>query len=609
MAGLRIAYLEIDNFRGIKRAKLRLAQHNVFIGPNNSGKTTIIEALALLFGRDRLLRPLTEYDFFGGDPKPDTRIRITATIVGFDPNDSGEHPEWFRMGRAVPKWLDDTTGELHPSAEDESWLLACQVVYVARFDQELLEAESVRFFCNDDVPGDPFLDDTALSPFPSQLVRDLGFLFVPASRSWDRVMSFGSELFKRVVTSAGGKPSKSVLIARDALRKPSNPLEADPNLKELVEHLNNELAGFFIDDPKLHLRVTSTDAEGVLEAVIPHYSRAQKGLELPARRQGSGLVSLQWLLLLLELARKRAENGLPFLMALEEPELHVPPALQKRLVHRIQSLSAQTFVSTHSPVVAAMAKLNGLWRLHNADGSLSAIPLALATPSDQTPNSLRVLFFSRKHETISALMHDAVLVPEGYIDFVLLQVLARSVDVAEGWDKDSICTFSVYVGIVPTQDAAVVATTQHLLTLHRNVSAIVDGDSNGRSYASGLTKLATRPVSVARWCDAWSLEDLIGWMLSADSQAALANITPHIQTPVASIDELVERLKVDRHVPGGLKTDQMLYEIIGDTVATVESIRCRARDVLNALADIALGRPTRLFKPSVDDPDILVFSP
>ena len=55
----------------------------VLVGPNNCGKATVIEALALLFGRDRMVRTLTEYDFFGGNPQPTDRIRLIATVTGF----------------------------------------------------------------------------------------------------------------------------------------------------------------------------------------------------------------------------------------------------------------------------------------------------------------------------------------------------------------------------------------------------------------------------------------------------------------------------------------------------------------------------------------------
>lgn len=43
---MRVSRLSIRGFRGIKSADITLGRHAVLVGPNNSGKTTIIEALA-----------------------------------------------------------------------------------------------------------------------------------------------------------------------------------------------------------------------------------------------------------------------------------------------------------------------------------------------------------------------------------------------------------------------------------------------------------------------------------------------------------------------------------------------------------------------------------
>jgi len=45
---MEIANIHIRNFRGIISGSIDFAKHSVLIGPNNCGKTTIIEALALL---------------------------------------------------------------------------------------------------------------------------------------------------------------------------------------------------------------------------------------------------------------------------------------------------------------------------------------------------------------------------------------------------------------------------------------------------------------------------------------------------------------------------------------------------------------------------------
>src|SRR5262245_17376427 len=57
-ATLQIAKLKIENFRGVREGTVQFSPHTVFVGANNCGKTTVVEALALLFGRDRMIRQL-----------------------------------------------------------------------------------------------------------------------------------------------------------------------------------------------------------------------------------------------------------------------------------------------------------------------------------------------------------------------------------------------------------------------------------------------------------------------------------------------------------------------------------------------------------------------
>ena len=54
-----ISKLEIDGFRGVRHGEIFFSKLTTLIGPNNCGKTTITEALALVLGRDRLVRSLT----------------------------------------------------------------------------------------------------------------------------------------------------------------------------------------------------------------------------------------------------------------------------------------------------------------------------------------------------------------------------------------------------------------------------------------------------------------------------------------------------------------------------------------------------------------------
>jgi putative ATP-dependent endonuclease of the OLD family len=213
---MHIVRLTIEGFRGVKSATIQLGKHAVLVGPNNSGKTTIVEALALVFGRDRLVRRLTEHDFHGSEPNEKSRITVVATISGFPQNDPNHNRDWFRPDRAVEKWLDPKSQALHPSATATYTDLAAQIGFVARFDLEELEPETIRFFVDDEATiGDPFADQSHLKIASTRTIQGLGFFLVPASRTWDRWISFSSELFRRVIATRGGMPAQAVRMERN----------------------------------------------------------------------------------------------------------------------------------------------------------------------------------------------------------------------------------------------------------------------------------------------------------------------------------------------------------------------------------------------------------
>jgi putative ATP-dependent endonuclease of the OLD family len=606
---MELAHLKIENFRGVREGSIHFGRHSVLVGPNNCGKTTIIEAIALLFGRDRMVRALTEHDFHGSSPQPADRIRLVATIIGFAGEEPAEHPAWFRADRAVVKWWDPIANTPRPIRERAEWRLACQIAFCARFDRPSLEVETLRYFHDDDLVADPFIDDV-VTMVPARLIRDLGFFLVPASRTWDRVVSFGSELFRRVVASAAGQPAESVITERNRLRAPDRPLEADPQLEPIVTSLNLELSGFFRNRPRLQLRVTATDSDGLLEAVIPHYLHNGAALGLPARRHGSGLISLQHLLLLLQFGRQRATAGEGFWMALEEPELHVPPALQRRLLTRIQALSTQTFVTTHSPTIAAISDPTAVLVLRNDAGALSAEPLQTGSLASDLPNSIRKLFQLNRTETISALMHDAVLVPEGLIDHDWLRLLVRAVDLGQDWTPETECRFDCHIGVIPTHDAAVVSTCSTLDRLHPNLAALVDGDPPGIGYATALAAAGASPPVILRWPDGWAIEQVIGWILEADGVAALAQVQAAIEPPPPDIATLVVRLASKDRAAHGTKDDRIAYEVVAAVIGDRPLCRARARALLNALATSAMGDASAMFTADpAGSPRIRIFRP
>lgn len=577
---MRVSNLKIENFRGVRSGFVRFGKHPVFVGDNNTGKTTLIEALTLLLGRDRLVRELTEHDFYGSCPQPVDRMKLVATITDF-PNDDPEHSShWFREGRAVVKWLDEATGAVHPQRDNQAWKLCCQIAVQARFDHESLAVEMLRYFHDHDEPVDPFSEDSP-AVIPGKLIQELSFYLVRASRTWDKIFSWGNELFKRTVLAAAAQPAAALLAERDRLRAPEQPIDADPGIEPLIQNLNKELALSFPNAPKVQLRLTGTDSRSVMETVSAHFAAAD-GISIPAARQGSGLVSMQGLLLLLELGRARAAAGGEFLMALEEPEVHLPPSAQQRLVQRVQALSTQTFVTTHSPLVASMADPTSVLVLKKHEGELSAEAFLEAPLPATAPNWQRKFFQHSRVDVLSALMQPSLLVPEGRADFQLLRCILRPLMMTAGWVDTMSRPFGIEVGVVPTEDAKVVDTHRLMSRLHRRVSCLVDGDGEGLLYVGQLQNAAVPPASVIRWNDGAMIEDTVGWILSADEDVAVAKLAELSQVPPTSAADVVAYLKAK-------KMDVIAYELVAEAISITPGCRSRAANLLAGLACACAG--------------------
>lgn len=596
---MRVATLNIENFRGVRTGFVRFGKHPVLIGDNNTGKTTLIEALALLLGRDRLVRELTEHDFYGSCPQVTDRIKLVATLTDFPNDDPEQSNQWFREGRAVVKWLDENTGAVHPSRDNQNWKLCCQLAVQARFDHESLTVEMLRYFHDHDEPIDPFAED-ATAPVPGKLIQELSFYLVRASRTWDKVFSWGNELFKRTVLAAAAQPASALLAERDRLRAPEQPIDADPGIEPLIQNLNKELALSFPNAPQVQLRVTGTDSRAVMEAVSAHFA-AVDGISIPAARQGSGLVSMQGLLLLLELGRARAAGGGGFLMALEEPEVHLPPSVQQRLVQRVQALSTQTFVTTHSPLVASMADPTSVLILKKHAGVLSAEPF-LEVPLTATAQNWQRKFFQHSRvDVLGALMQPSLLVPEGRADFQLLRCIWKPLMMTIGWVDSMSRPFGVEVGVVPTEDAKVIETHQTMARLHRHVSCLVDGDSEGLRYIERLRATPTPPAAIIRWNDGAMIEDTVGWILAADEAAAVTKLTELSQPPPTSVADVVVYLKAN-------KMNIIAYELVAEAIVTTPTCRERVADLFNGLACACAGSPaTQRF--ARDPHGVWVFQP
>jgi putative ATP-dependent endonuclease of the OLD family len=126
-------------------------------------------------------------------------------------------------------------------------------------------------------------------------------------------------------------------------------------------------------------------------------------------------------MLLLAMLSQIAEDKQNVIFAMEEPETAIPPYAQKRIVHELRKLSAQSILTSHSPYVLEEFTLDETMVLNrSAAGELSRFPIVLPTSVKQ--KRYRQEFRTRFCE---ALLSRRVLIAEGATEATSLPAAAR----------------------------------------------------------------------------------------------------------------------------------------------------------------------------------------
>src|SRR6266567_2753880 len=183
----KIARIEINNFRGIATGKLDFTDHMVLIGDNNSGKSTVLEAIDLVLGPERLSRRpvIDEHDFYAGayvdaEGKP-IPITITLIVIGLSDEQTRhfrDHLEWWDTKAQL--LLDGPPAE---KTDETNVIAALRVGFTGTYDEEDDDFTGKTVFLS------PALENGEYAQFHKSDKRLCGFLFLRTLRTGRRALS------------------------------------------------------------------------------------------------------------------------------------------------------------------------------------------------------------------------------------------------------------------------------------------------------------------------------------------------------------------------------------------------------------------------------------
>lgn len=439
---MRACRLTIKNFRGVKSATLHLPQHGVLIGDNNTGKTTILEALDLVLGPDRLNRqpPIDEHDFFrgaylpepaapaadpaeavddGGDGEPPApeadavppRIEIEVTVADLTEEQKGKFGDYTEFWDEATDTFYD---EPNPAGVDAATITeALRITFLGWYDAEEDDFEGKTYFTRSLTEGD------RPEPFSRKHKQVCGFLYLRSLRTGSRALSLErGSLLDIILRLKEVRPQmwEATLGTLAGISVASDPkLGISPVLESINTALKKYVPKEWGVEP--HLKVSNLTREHLRKVITAFIATGDGDHAAPFYRQGTGTINMLVLAMLSQIAQDKQN----VIFAMEEPETAIPPYAQKRIVHEVRKLASQTLFTSHSPYVLeefAVEETVVLGR--DGDGVLEQKAISL-------PDNVKLKRYRQQFRTrfCEGLLARRVLVAEGATETSAFPVACR----------------------------------------------------------------------------------------------------------------------------------------------------------------------------------------
>lgn len=431
---MRVVQLNIENFRGIKKAQLFFPKHGVLIGDNNTGKTTILEALDLVLGPDRLNRQpvIDEHDFFRGiyiqkvDEVQTTqsereqgtsgqaespKIIIEATVADLN------EEQIARFGDQIEFW-NSTMNQLYDDpnptgVDDGSITEAIRITFHGWYDAEEDDFEGATYFTRS------LSENDKPEAFSKKHKQVCGFLYLRTIRSGSRALSLErGSLLDIILRLKEVRPQmwEDTIATLRGIDVASDPaLGVSPILDSINTALKKYVPKEWGVEP--HLKVSNLTREHLRKVITAFIATGDGTHAAPFYRQGTGTINM----LVLAMLSQIAESKQNVIFAMEEPETAIPPYAQKRIVHEVRKLASQTLFTSHSPYVLEEFETNETIVLVRDDmGELERRDIVL-------PASVKLKRYRQEFRTrfCEGLLARRILVAEGSTEYSSFPVVCR----------------------------------------------------------------------------------------------------------------------------------------------------------------------------------------
>ena len=410
---MNLTSVQIENFRGIKRLDLEFGNITVLIGENNTGKTSVLDALKLcltdLTSQRRTVFDAMDFHLPDEYAEPSSAEPITIRLTFSEPYDKS--------------WSDALKGRLVRAKVlqvDESGNNYVYFQVICKYDYESGDYGQEWSFL--DLNGYPLTGTSSVNKLHF-LRSELHYYYLSALRDASKHFNAKGPFWRPFL--------------KDSQLSKEKKSEIEDRLKEVNSLIVSSHASF--EQVKDHLRELQSlvllrnkdpiSIEAVPNRMFDILSKAEiqvgatTGARIPLARHGEGTQSLAVLMLFFAFLNNQ-EIGTTIL-ALEEPEAHLHPSAIRTLWKLLQNFTTQQLISTHSGELVAETDIRNIRRLAQTSEGIRAfhVPSDLLTQKEARKFNYQI---QRTHGEL--LFARCWLLVEGETEIWIYEAAAKACD-------------------------------------------------------------------------------------------------------------------------------------------------------------------------------------
>ncbi|MDQ7802736.1 AAA family ATPase [Amycolatopsis sp. A133] len=457
----------VENFRNFRALEITpFPSVAVILGENGIGKSNLLHALRLVLDPDlpdsaRRLRAEDICDYAPGTLADGVEVRIEVELTDIEGDTAAEAT------------LDGCFVSLTPLVARLAY------TYRPRVDPQQVDRPLTRDDYDFDIVGGPDGDRDA-----RRVRRDVSLSVLPALRdAADALSRYRGSPLQELLDANPPAPS-ALEAAAKGIQEVMDELATDKQVTKVAEDLSARLAD--LAGPQLDVIPTlgfASSAPARLLRSIRLYVDPNRSRSVADTSTGNANVI--YLGLLLERLQTRRATGavVATVLAVEEPEAHVHPVLQRQLFRYLLRSETGLVVTTHSSHVAAVTRLDAivLLRRDETGATVAATTARAGLSRVQRADLERYLDVSRAE----LLFCSAAILVEGQSEAYLLPALACAL----GFDLDA---HGVIVANIGGTDFAPYRSLLGEKALAVPHVIVTDGDPlrNGEYVLAGLKRAA-----------------------------------------------------------------------------------------------------------------------